>query len=89
MAMLKCDWCGRRYSEGDGWSAGPRWNKRHYCSKLCCNEGEDNLTEDEIREDNMSFGERLVRSIKNLIKSFILFVIVVAIIFILVAIFGK
>lgn len=86
---IKCDWCGKRFDDETGWTAGPRWNKRYYCSKQCCIEGEDNLTDDEIREDNLSFGARLIRGIKNLIIRILLTILVLILLGILLKVTGQ
>ena len=78
--MANCEWCGRRFPDGEGYRGGPRWNRRYYCSKKCALEGENNLTSTEEAEDNLSFAQRVGRFIKNLI---ITVIIIVAIIIIL------
>ena len=75
--MANCEWCGRYFPDGKGYTGGPQWNRRYYCSKKCALEGENNLTsadeaEDNLTsadeaEDNLSFAQRAGRFIKNLI----------------------
>lgn len=78
--MANCEWCGKYFPDGKGYTGGPRWNRRYYCSKKCALEGENNLTSADEAEDNLSFTQRVGRFIKNLI---ITVIIIVAIIIIL------
>lgn len=73
--MARCYECGRRIPDGQDVTAGPHWNRRHYCSNKCCRDGESNLSQKDIKEDNLSFFQRLVRTIKRTIITVILLII--------------
>ena len=70
--MANCDWCGKYFRDGNGYTSGPRWNKRYYCSKKCALEGENSLTDDDLAEDNLSFAQRTGRFVKKAIISIII-----------------
>lgn len=78
--MANCEWCGRRFPDGEGYKGGPRWNRRYYCSKKCALEGENNLTSADEAEDNLSFAQRVGRFIKHLIITVIIIVAIIIII---------
>ena len=78
--MANCEWCGRYFPDGKGYRGGPRWNRRYYCSKKCALEGENNLTSADEAEDNLSFVQRLVRFIMNLILAVIIIAAIIIII---------
>lgn len=78
--MANCEWCGKYFPDGKGYTCGPRWNRRYYCSKKCALEGENNLTSADEAEDHLSFAQRVGRFIKNLI---IMVVIILAILIII------
>ena len=78
--MANCEWCGRYFPDGEGYRGGPRWNRRYYCSKKCALEGENNLTSADEAEDNLSFVQRLVRFIMNLILAVIIIAAIIIII---------
>lgn len=46
-----CPECGELI-RGEGVYAGPYWNRRHYCSNRCMRDGEANLSQDDVKEDN-------------------------------------
>lgn len=64
--MVKCEWCGKNFSAEKGHKRGPIWNTRYYCCKRCAIEGENNLTDEEKAEDNLSFKQRVGRFFKKL-----------------------
>ena len=78
--MANCEWCGKHFPDGEGYRGGPRWNRRYYCSKKCALEGENNLTSADEAEDNLSFVQRLVRFIMNLILAVIIIAAIIIII---------
>ena len=78
--MANCEWCGKCFPDGKGYMGGPRWNKRHYSSKKCAMEGENNLTSADEAEDNLSFVQRTGRFIKNLVITVIIIVAIIIII---------
>lgn len=69
-----CPECGAPI-RGEGVYAGPYWNRRHYCSNSCCRAGERNLSKDDVKEDNLSFFQRLFRTIKRIIIGTILLIV--------------
>jgi len=78
--MANCEWCGKYFPNGKEYTGGPRWNKRHYCSKKCAMEGENNLTSADEAEDNLNFVQRAGRFIKNLVITVIIIVAIIIII---------
>lgn len=58
--MEICPECGDPI-RGDGVYAGPYWNRRHYCSNRCCRDGERNLSQENVKEDNRGCLYRLFR----------------------------
>lgn len=65
--MAYCEWCGKYFPDSKGYTGGPRWNRRYYCSKKCALEGENNLSTSDEAEDNMNFFQRLWRFIKGVL----------------------
>jgi len=78
--MAYCEWCGRYFPDGEGYRGGPRWNRRYYCSKKCGMEGENNLTNADETEDNLSFAQRVGRFVKKLFITTIIIIVILIII---------
>ena len=77
--MAHCKWCGKNIPEGEGDTRGPRWNRRYYCSMNCAMKGENNLTDKEKAEDNISFGRRMWRFFRKLIIIAVIIMIIILI----------
>ena len=90
--MANCEWCGKYFPDGKGYTGGPRWNRRYYCSKKCALEGENNLTSADEAEDNLSFAQRVGRfmsfaqRVGRFIKNLIITVVIILAILIIIGI---
>ncbi len=78
--MAYCEWCGKYYPDDEGYIGGPRWNRRHYCSRKCCLEGESNLSSADEAEDKLNVVQRFGRWLKDIIITIIIIVVIIIII---------
>lgn len=78
--MTTCEWCGRRFPDGEGYTGGPRWNRRHYCSRKCFLEGENNLSSADETEDNLTVFQRAARWLKDLVITVVIIIVIVILI---------
>ena len=77
---MHCKWCGKNIPDGKGESRGPRWNKRYYCSMNCAIKGENNLTNEEVSKDNLTFSQRMGQFFRKLIIMAVIIVIIILIV---------
>ena len=78
--MTTCEWCGRRFPDGEGYRGGPRWNRRYYCSRKCLLEGENNLSSADETEDNLSVFQRAGRWLKDLVITVVVIIVIIILI---------